>query len=334
MSRSYFDEEEAFIEAVGQRYRLKQADEWILRKSVYDFTEMTDLPASLRERLAREWAVIPLKAADKQRSEDGSTTKTLFETADGHYVESVLMEYETRRTLCVSTQVGCRNKCRFCATGTRGLERDLTAGEIMGQILHDSPLTNIVFMGMGEPLNNLSQLIKTLRLLSDPGKMNFGARRITISTVGLSEGIRALAEENRQYGLSWSLHAPTDELRSSLIPVNRRHPISEVKEALREYNRRTGGAVTLEYILLKGINDFPEYAHLTADLARELNAKVNVIPYNAHPYADFERPEEETIRAFAGALQDRGIVATVRESKGNDIDAACGQLAGRHRQGG
>ena len=334
MSRSYFDEEEAFLEAVEKRYRLKQADEWILQKFIFDFTRMTNLPLSLRERLAREWDVIPLKEAQKQRSEDGTTEKTLFETTDGLFVESVLMDYETRRTLCVSTQVGCRNRCRFCATGTRGLERDLTAGEIMGQILYDSPLTNIVFMGMGEPLDNLSQLITALRLLSRPDKMNFGARRITISTVGLPRGIRALADENRQYGLSWSLHAPTDELRSSLIPVNRRHPISEVKEALREYSRRTGGAVTLEYILLKGINDSPQQALLTGALARELDAKVNVIPYNAHPYADFERPEEESIRAFAGVLQSEGLIATVRESKGNDIDAACGQLAGRHRQGG
>ena len=334
MSRSYFDEEAAFLKAVEKRYRLKQADEWILQKHSFDFREMTNLPLALRERLAREWSVIPLTIVQKQRSLDGSTEKTLFETVDGLFVESVLMNYETRKTLCVSTQVGCRNRCRFCATGAQGLKRNLTAGEMMGQILYDSPLTNIVFMGMGEPLDNLVQLIRTLRLLNHPDKMNFGARRITISTVGLPEEIRALAAEMRQYGLSWSLHAPTDELRTSLIPVNRRYPIAKVAEALREYGRRTGGAITLEYILLKGVNDSPEQARQTASIARKLNAKVNVIPYNAHPYADFERPGEETIRSFAGILQSEGIIATVRESKGNDIDAACGQLAGRHRQGG
>jgi 23S rRNA (adenine2503-C2)-methyltransferase len=330
MNRSYFDEEEAFLEAVEQRYRMKQADEWIFQKYLYDFLKMTNLPLPLRERLAGGWDIIPLKVADRQRSGDGSTAKTLYETADGLFVESVLMGYKDRKTLCVSTQVGCRNKCRFCATGTRGLTRDLTAGEIMGQILNDSPLTNIVFMGMGEPLDNLSQLIKALRLLNHPDKMNFGARRITISTVGIPDGIRALADENRQYGLSWSLHAPTDDLRSTLIPVNRRYPINEVMAAMKEYGRRTGGSLTLEYILLKGVNDAPELARATASLARMLNAKVNLIPYNAHPYADYERPGAEAVQAFSGILQTEGLVATVRESKGNDIDAACGQLAGRH----
>jgi 23S rRNA (adenine2503-C2)-methyltransferase len=328
--KSFFDHSDEFDHAVEKPYRTRQICEWVFSKYVFDFSLMTDLPLPLRQKLVSEWDIIPLTELSRQQSKEDDTVKFLFRAGDHILIESVLMTSRERRTLCVSTQAGCRNGCRFCATGAMGFQRDLTAGEIIGQILYASPLTNIVFMGMGEPLDNFDSLTSVLHLLNDSDKMNFGARRVTISTVGIPDKIRELAGQNRQFGLSWSLHAPDDELRSFLMPINKAYPIRKVMNAFKYYKKTTGGDLTAEYILIKGVNDSSSAALKTAGIALEIGAKVNLIPYNPHPYADFNRSENETIELFSDILQKEGVITTLRESKGKDIDAACGQLAGRH----
>lgn len=318
---------EAFAEQLGEpKYRGRQLAVWIYRKGVITFDAMTDLPKAFRERLGEIAVINPLQVIDVKVASDG-TTKYLSQLPDGETVEFVFIPHSDWETICVSTQVGCPIGCKFCASGT-SFSRNLTAGEIVGQVLiakrRESP--NIVFMGMGEPLLNFDNLAKAIKLLNR--EVGIGARRMTVSTVGIVQGIRKLAQLGMQLNLAVSLHAPNDELRSQLIPA-KLPPIAEVMKACWEYFQATKRRITFEYVLLKGVNDKVEHAVELARLLKGLPCHVNLIPYN--PTVDeFERPSESAIERFRQILADKGIPATVRHERGTEIQGACGQLRRQH----
>lgn len=321
-----------------QGYRADQIRKWIFGKRVNDFTAMTDLPAPLRERLASSFALFASNTVAHQRAKD-ETEKLLLAMHDSNLVECVLMREDDRRTICISTQVGCGMGCVFCASGMLGLKRNLSAGEILEQILRLDRLlppleriTNVVVMGMGEPLANLPNLLKALHSIDEKGGLGIGARRITISTVGLPEKIRELATLGKQYNLAVSLHAPTDELRNQLVPVNDKIGIDAIFAAADDFFETTGRRVTYEYVVLADVNDAPEQAQGLVKLLRGRNAHINLIPMNAINELPYHHPQAERLRTFTGILEQAGIVATVRKRKGADIDAACGQLRLRHEQ--
>jgi len=327
------DELAAWCQEQGEQgYRADQIRKWIFGKRVNDFESMTDLSTGLRKKLAESFTIFSSQIAVHQKSRDG-TEKLLVELADGERVECVLMREDDRRTICLSTQVGCGMGCVFCASGLAGLSRNLSAGEIVEQILRLDRLlppleriTNIVVMGMGEPLANLPNLLKALATLDEKGGLGIGARRITISTVGLPEKIRELAHIGKQYNLAVSLHAPNDALRSELVPVNRHVGIEAILQAADEFFEQTGRRVTYEYVVLGGRNDGVEQASELAKLLRGRNAHVNLIPMNAVAELPFHDPEAERLRKFIEVLEQGGVTTTVRKRKGADIDAACGQL--------
>jgi 23S rRNA (adenine2503-C2)-methyltransferase len=319
-----------------QPYRADQIRKWIFGKRVADYESMTDLSAGLRKKLAESFAILSSRVARHQTSCDG-TEKLLLELSDGENVECVLMREDERRTVCISTQVGCGLGCVFCASGLLGLSRNLSAGEIVEQILHVDRLlppleriTNVVVMGMGEPLANLANLLKALATLDEKGGLGMGARRITISTVGLPEKMRELAHAGKPYNLAVSLHAPNDALRNELVPVNQKIGILEVLRAADEFFDQTGRRVTYEYVILGGRNDSVELARELAALLRGRNAHVNLIPMNTVSELPFHDPAAERLRAFVEVLDQSGVTATVRKRKGADIDAACGQLRLQH----
>lgn len=327
------DELAAWCQAQGEQgYRADQIRKWIFGKRVNDFDSMTDISAGLRHKLAESFVIFSSRIAAHQKSRDG-TEKLLIELQDGEKVECVLMREDDRRTICISTQVGCGMGCVFCASGLLGLSRHLSAGEIVEQILRLDRLlppleriTNVVVMGMGEPLANLPNLLKALATLDEKGGLGIGARRITISTVGLPEKIRELARLGKQYNLAVSLHAPNDALRNDLVPVNKNIGIEAILAAADEFFEQTGRRVTYEYVVLGGRNDGSEHARELAKLLRGRNAHVNLIPMNAVTELPFHDPEAERLRKFIEVLEDGGITTTVRKRKGADIDAACGQL--------
>ena len=337
-------------------FRARQLYQWIYQHLVTDFAQMTNLPQSLRARLAEEATLGPSIVRSEQHSKDDRTRKVLLELADGKLIESVLMLYpplgesSARATVCVSSQAGCAFGCTFCATGQMGFDRHLSAGEIVAQVLYfarelraapwsaaglpgSKPIehiTNIVLMGMGEPLHNYSNVLQALRILNSPDGFRLGARHMTVSTVGLVPAIRKLSQEPLQVNLAISLHAPTDELRGKTMPVNRKYPLSELLTACKEYIAETGRQVTFEYVLLAGINDTPEYAHLLGKLLAPLKqfAHVNCIPVNATS-ADYRPSGPDAIRTFRQTLFDHGVSNSVRAERGDDIAAACGQLRTR-----
>jgi len=328
-----FDELRVELEGWGEpAYRAKQIFEWVYQKGADSYAAMTDLPKSLRQRLGESYKFRPLELAEKLRSEDG-TEKFLFRLADGRLIETVLIPSGGRRTLCLSTQVGCKFACVFCASGAGGFERDLLPSEMLGQVLYlrdrlEVQLTNFVFMGMGEPLDNLDNLVRAVRIMNAREGMNIAARRITISTVGIVPAIEKLENLGLQVTLSLSLHATTDELRTRLLPANRKYPLAEVIKAGARYARTTGRMVTIEYILISGLNDLAADARRLASIARKLRAKVNLIPYSqgcGPAYAPSSGPRQQD---FAQVLESLGVGATIRRSKVADIRAACGQLAG------
>jgi 23S rRNA (adenine2503-C2)-methyltransferase len=341
------------------RYRADQVWEWLYKKLAAEPGEMTNLPAELRDRLAAELPATPLTQAAEQRSRDGQTIKWLFRLPDGLTIETVLMLYDERSTACISTQAGCAMGCVFCATGQAGLARNLTAGEIVAQALaaarwlaqsairnprsegdsapathtDHSPaaprLTNIVLMGMGEPFANYDRTWAALRTLTDPGAFGLGARHITVSTVGLPQGIRKMADEPLQVNLAVSLHAANDALRTQLAPINHRYPIAEVLDAVKEYITRTKRRVTFEYALMHGVNDTPGHARELAGLLKGLLCHVNLIPLNPVAESPYQPSTPESAARFQQILDARGIAATVRMRRGIDIDAGCGQLRRR-----
>jgi 23S rRNA (adenine2503-C2)-methyltransferase len=314
------------------RYRASQVAAWVFPRDVHDFTGMTDLPLSLRERLGKEATVTASAVAASRQSAADGTRKLLLEYAGGGRVEAVVLHDEERATGCVSTQIGCRFGCSFCATGNMGFVRNLTAGEIVEEIQalrrHIAPerLDNLVFMGMGEPLDNYDATMKAVRIANAPWGLGLGARKITVSTAGIIPGILRLADEALQVNLAVSLNAPTQKLRAQLMPVAEAHPLEPLMDALREYAKKTGRTVTLEYVLLREINDSPEMADALGRLARSLMCKVNLIGYNENSKSAFSSPPDKTVDAFAARLRKRCPNVVRRVGRGADIAAGCGQL--------
>ncbi len=322
-----------FLHGLGEpAYRARQIFKWMYRKGVFDPAEMTDFSKPLRSRL-HEMSIIALNKPEEAATSRDGTRKFLFRLTDGAAVESVLIPSGDHATLCVSTQAGCAMGCAFCLTGAGGLKRNLTSGEILNQLLYARsvedpvvPLTNVVFMGMGEPLANYDQTIKALRIMVEEGGIQFGKRRITLSTVGLAPMIRKLGRD-LDVNLAVSLNAPDDDIRSRLMPVNRTYPIHELLDACRDFPLTKGRRITFEYILIDGVNDQPAHAEKLAKLLRAVQAKINLIPYNEHPGSSFRSPTPEAVERFQRVLTDRHYTAIIRKSMGRDILAACGQLA-------
>jgi 23S rRNA (adenine2503-C2)-methyltransferase len=354
-------------------YRADQLYQWLYQQMAVDPAGMSNLPASLRARIAAEAQIELLAPAAETVSRDGHTTKTLFRLHDGQLIETVLMRYDRRNTVCISSQAGCAMGCTFCATAQMGLQRNLTPGEITAQVLHferwlrregeaekrekegkdtgsppadsglrvpgygvptghRSRISNVVVMGMGEPLANYNHLWSALRTLTDPEGFGLGARKITVSTVGLVPGIDRFAEEQLQINLAVSLHAANDALRATLVPVNQRYPIAEVIAACRRYVARTHRRISFEYAMMAGINDSPALAEELATLLQGLLCHVNLIPLNPVVGSPFQPSRREDVDAFVAILQQRGIPTTLRVRRGIDIDAGCGQLRARVAQ--
>ena len=315
-------------------YRARQVWGWAYRQLARDYAAMPNIPAAVRDALTVAAPMTTLDPVRTLTADDGETIKTLYRTADGQLLETVLMLYPDRATVCVSCQVGCAVGCAFCATGLMGLARNLGAGEMVAQVVgaareareRGRALTNIVMMGMGEPLQNYAETMRFIRIVHDPAGLDVGARRITVSTSGIVPKIDALAAEPLQLNLAVSLHAPNDALRSELVPINRRYPIAALMASVDGYIKETGRRVSFEYALMRGINDSDEVAHELAALLRGRLCHVNIIPLNPVDVLPYERPDPEGIERFAGILRAASIPATVRYSRGLDIDAACGQL--------
>ncbi len=319
-------------------YRAKQLAEWIFARRVDDFAAMSNLPAPLRASLSERFRIRGLELVRVHGAAD-TTQKLLFKLSQGDFIECVVIpaspalygETSDRHTLCVSTQVGCAYGCKFCASGLEGWKRNLTPGEITGQIMEaerhtGKRINNLVFMGMGEPLANFPNLMSAIDVINAPDGINLGARHITISTSGLVPRIHDLADQPRQLRLAISLHGASNEVRDRIMPVNKKHPLEELLEACAYFHSRKKQKITFEYILIRDINDAPEQARLLVRHARKLDAKVNLIPYNTVEGLDWERPEIPVIEAFRDIVENGGVTVTLRLEKGHDIDAACGQL--------
>ncbi len=326
---------ENFLRDLGEpAYRARQVAHWIFKKGAADFSAMTNIPAGLRGRLASLSSAGGASILKKQVSSRGDTVKYLIGLPDGQAVETVLMLYSYGRSVCVSTQVGCRMGCSLCASTLGGLTRNLTAGEIYDQVLavqKDSGgrVSHVVLMGSGEPLDNYENTIKFLLNINAEYGLNIGFRHITLSTCGVEPGIRRLAGEGFPVTLAVSLHAPDDSLRNRLVPLNRKYPLAGLMDACRYYSGRTGRRITFEYAMLSGVNDSRDQAFKLARLIRGIPCHVNLIPYNPVKERPFARSSPEAVGRFRDALEKAGVEATVRRELGADIDAACGQLRRR-----
>ena len=324
-------------EALGDRkdaeLRSKQLALHLYGRAESDLAKMADLPQELRNQIAEQFNINPLTVATHRTSSDG-VDKLLVHNGDNQVYECVLLPYQERVSCCISSQVGCPMGCKFCATGLGGFDRNLSAGEIVGQYLTlqkltDRRISHVVFMGMGEPLLNLPNVIKSLRLLHDEVGLSY--RHMTVSTVGLVPQIRELAALNLPIHLALSLHSPLDEVRDRLMPVNHRWPVAEVMSAMRHYQAATGRKITLEYLLIRDVTDTPDQARALARLVKGVPNVVNLIPFNWVDTGEgFARPTPEAVRAFRGILTTHGVNVTQRVERGHDIAAACGQLAGQH----
>ncbi len=331
-----FDElSEYFLSTGLKKYRARQVFEW-LYKGVESFEEMTNLSKELRQTLDETCHISTLKVLDKQVSTDG-TVKYLFELEDGETVESVLMEYKHGHPICISTQVGCNMGCKFCASTVGGKVRDLTAGEIADQVIFASKdsgfaITNIVLMGIGEPLDNYENVTKFIRNINHYAGMNIGARHISLSTCGRAEQIERLADEGLPVTLSVSLHAPNDNLRTTLMPINKKYNLKRLFEACDYYVEKTNRRITYEYALIGGVNDSEQTARELLSLMKKRLSHVNIIPVNSVENTGFKKGNTESINKFRTVLEQGGVTTTVRRELGNDIDAACGQLRRRHAE--
>ena len=331
---------EQFFSARNEKpFRARQVLQWIYQRGIDNFDEMTDLSKSLRTLLNKEAEIIPLEMQARHNSKDG-TIKWLFNSGFGQAVETVFIPEPARGTLCISSQVGCALDCSFCATGAQGFNRNLTSAEIIGQVRHaiqdlprrdngDPAVTNVVFMGMGEPLANYRNLVPVLELLVSDWSYGLSRRRVTVSTSGIVPQIKKLGRDCN-VALAVSLHAPNDELRSEIVPINKVHPIAELLDTCWEYAaKHSNRFITFEYVMLRDVNDTLAHANQLAALLKNKPAKVNLIPFNPFPGTEFRRSSAATIQHFQSRLRKRGLVATTRRTRGDDIDAACGQLAGR-----
>ena len=324
---------EAALETRGhERFHARQLYRWIYKRGVIDFARMTDLSRQMREQLPAEFIISTPTVVGDDRSIDG-TRKFVLELADKRRIEAVFIPDTPSMTFCISTQVGCAMACGFCLTGKMGLVRNLTAGEIAGQVrvlaaatgMLDLPF-NIVLMGMGEPLHNYDNTMKALRMLHDAHGLAVSPRRVTLSTVGIVPGLDRLAREPLMPNLAISLHATTEEQRTALVPPNRKYPLAAILDACRRFPLKKRNRITFEYVLLNGVNDTPEDARRLAKLLSGIKSKVNLIPLNEAPGIPYERPSDERVNRFAQILADRHITVSVRKSRGRDIRAACGQL--------
>jgi 23S rRNA (adenine2503-C2)-methyltransferase len=331
------DELKAELEAMGERpYRAAQIFDWFYHKRAADFAEFTSLSKELRDKLAGRFAIGALEIADTRASADG-TTKFLFRLRDGEHIETVAIPAGRRLTVCLSTQVGCKFACAFCASGLDGFKRNLAPSEITGQVLAlektlGAEPTNYVFMGMGEPLDNWANVEKALRIMNAPEGLAIAARRMTVSTAGYVPAFKRLEALDLQINVSLSLHATTDRLRDRLMPINRRFPLEDVVRAAEDYIRSGGRMITLEYIVIHGLNGSIGDADGLAGVARRLRAKVNLIAYSPVEGLEFATPTRLELARFKRWLEERKVNATLRLSKGADIAAACGQLAGRSKR--
>ena len=333
--------QEEFSAARLEKYRAKQVASWLYQKHAKSFAAMTNLPKSLRAALSEKYCIDVPALRTRLDAADGRTSKFLLAFADDAAVEAVLMRQPYGNSICISTQAGCNMGCAFCASTLHGLARDLTAGEMLAEVLfieemlekEGEKVDTMVLMGSGEPLMNYANVVRFLRLLHEDYVLNMSYRSIAISTSGIVPAIDLLAEEGMPVTLSISLHAPRDDLRSELMPINRRYPLADVVAAGRRYAEKTGRRVTYEYILIRDVNDGEREARELAELLRGQLASVNLIPINPVAERGFERPAEERTAAFCRFLERRRITATIRREMGSDIQAACGQLRNRHMDG-
>lgn len=331
----------AWFAQMGEKpFRARQVQRWVHQRGVADFAAMTDIAGVLREKLPAVAAVVPPSMIGDKLSDDG-TRKFLFDVGGQNAIESVFIPEDDRGTLCVSTQAGCALECAFCSTGRQGFNRNLSTAEIIGQLWQANralgqgegvrPISNVVVMGMGEPLANFDNLLPALRLMLDDNAYGLSRRRVTVSTAGIVPAIDRLAA-TCPVALAVSLHAPTDGLRNRLVPLNRKYPLAELMAACRRYlDHAPRDFITFEYVMLDGVNDSDADARALLHLVRDVPCKFNLIPFNPFPASGFRRTPAERVRRFANLLADGGLVATTRKTRGDDIDAACGQLAGRVR---
>ncbi len=333
------DELQAAMKDLGEpKFRAKQIYEWLWKKSVTDFEAMTNLSKPFREKLAEKFTILPIKLYSAQHSNDG-TIKTAFQLHDKHFIEGVLIPSTDRATACVSSQVGCSLACKFCATGFLKRERNLEADEIYDQVVFINRqaqeslgrnLTNIVFMGMGEPLLNYSNVMEAINKITSEDGLNMAAKRITVSTAGISKMIKKMADDGVRFNLALSLHAADDEKRNAIMPINEQNNIASLMEALTYFEQKTKSEITFEYILMKEVNDSIEDAKNLVALCKQIpNVKVNLIEYNTVEGVDLQRSSVEKQEAFSKYLSSQRVIANIRRSRGKDIDAACGQLANK-----
>ncbi|HEY0874680.1 MAG TPA: 23S rRNA (adenine(2503)-C(2))-methyltransferase RlmN [Vicinamibacterales bacterium] len=324
--------EQVLVRLEQPRFHARQIFQWIHKRGVTDFALMSDLPRDLRQRLSEEFRILTPQVLRKERSTDG-TTKLLLRLSDGRQIESVFIPDTPSQTFCISTQVGCAMRCAFCLTGKMGIDRNLTAGEIAGQVrvlareldMLDTRF-NIVLMGMGEPLHNYDATMKALRILADEHGLAVSPRRITLSTVGVLPALEKLATEPVMPNLAISLHSTTEEQRDMLVPINRKYGLKELLDACRRFPVKRRERITFEYVMLNGVNDTPEDARRLVRLLHGIRGKVNLLPLNEAAGIPFERPSDARVNAFARILAEHGVTVSVRKSRGRDIRAACGQL--------
>jgi 23S rRNA (adenine2503-C2)-methyltransferase len=334
------DEISVLLPPGKERYRGMQIFRWIHEQGVTSFEDMTNLGKDFRREIMDMFTIGAVINESISRSSDNETEKYLWRLADGNVIESVVIRDGERTTACISSQVGCRFACAFCRTGSLGLTRNLTAGEIVDQLISMNRLlassgahiTNVVFMGMGEPFDNTDEVLKAIQIINMETGLSIGQRKITVSTCGVVPGIRRLAETYSKIGLAISLNAPEDPLRSRLMPVNNAWRLKPLLAAAREFAETTGRRVTFEYILMRGVNDTPTHALELAHIAKSLPSKINLIVFNEHEESPFKRPSDDTVETFQKILLDRNLTAMLRKSKGTDILAACGQLAAKAQE--
>ena len=331
-----------FSEQGQQRFRSKQVYEWLWKKSAHSFAEMTNLSKDLRAKLEEHFVIRGIEVASFQKSND-RTIKTAFRLHDGPVVEGVLIPTSSRMTACISSQIGCSLTCKFCATGKLKLLRNLDAAEIYDQVVairrqseenYQIPLSNIVYMGMGEPLLNYKNVLASIEKITSPEGLGMSPQRITVSTAGISKMIKKLGDDEVKFNLALSLHAANDEKRSKIMPINDTNTLDVLAEALQYFYDKTGTRPTLEYIIFKGFNDSIEDARELAAFVKRVPSKVNIIEYNPIDEGEFQRATDEQLSIFTTFLEQKGVIVNVRRSRGKDIDAACGQLANKNTSAG
>ena len=320
-----------YFQSIGEKaFRAKQVFQWLYQKNAYDFQEMSNISKDLREKLEKNCVIDQFEIKEKQVSSDG-TIKYLFSLVDGNLIEAVLMQHDYGQSLCVTSQVGCNMQCAFCASGLLKKQRNLTAGEMVNQVMAVSKdtgirISHVVVMGTGEPFDNYDNVMNFLATVNHDRGLGIGSRHITISTCGIVPRIYDFANEHTQYNLAISLHAPNDELRDKLMPVNHAYPLKELMEAVKYYGQENNRRLTFEYILLNGVNDRPEHAKQLSKLLHGMNAYINLIPYNAVDEKGFKSVSHDEAMVFYDLLMKNHVRCTIRKEHGNDIDAACGQL--------